>query len=386
MKKVLAMILALASVLSLCACGKDDYYVEEEDNNDQSQVIQEDIQQPTEPPQAAEPAIQPPTAAEEEQILAYMEAVSQISGYRTGELSQMNCYIGADYHYYTETYPDNSVLEYFFQVILDSDVVDKFAGTEYAANYDLEYWDRNEVLGWFGQISNVMLCTKRTDMDALGNTNNTYLYKVWGYDPMGVKISPEAEARHLVEIGLPVIDEDIMDAHDVRRDVYDENGNLTAIEYYDLYDTEKTTNIRLIPTFDDAGRIASLDGMRSSGQSFKVYYTYDEKGNLTCLKAEGIYGNPTTTYTYDDAGRIIGINENGEWIRTYTYDDNGNLSGSTHKRYYGSFLDQDIAVSYEYDNLGRVIRTYCRDVEAGGQTQAIYDLVYGDYYYLQPAA
>jgi galactose mutarotase-like enzyme len=80
---------------------------------------------------------------------------------------------------------------------------------------------------------------------------------------------------------------------------------------------------------------------------------------------------------------------NGEGMRKFVecYDETtGRLVSATMQKRYGSYVSEDFTVTYEYDNLGRVVKTFCQDLLAGGQTQAIYELVYGDYYFLQPAA
>lgn len=383
MKKVLAMILVLASVLSLCACGNDDYYVEEEAEEEVTPTT-EATQPQIEP---APPAVEAPTAEEDAQLMEYAEALCRLMDYRNGVSNSLTWEVNGESCHYSASYPDSRVMETLFQLVMNAAAVDKYAGTEYAADYPILNWNRTEVLGWFGQISNVLLYTQRTDMDALGNANDPYLYTVWGYDPDGAQISPERGEGHLIEIGLPLVDTDPSYTYNICREVREETGSLVALEYYDLQDSSKAVQVRMTPNYDENGRLIRLDAMRASGQTYQIFYTYDDAGNLTRQHTEGLFSNHSITYTYDAAGRITAMNQDDEWFRSYTYDETtGRLTSAGMQKRYDTYVSVDIAVTYAYDNLGRVVKTFCQDLLAGGQAQTIYELVYGDYYFLQPVA
>jgi len=85
--------------------------------------------------------------------------------------------------------------------------------------------------------------------------------------------------------------------------------------------------VTTIRTHNQFGEITSL----SSSAPFSVSYTRDNLGRIT-QKVETIEGvTATHDYTYDVAGRLTGVAENGVAVSVYSYDSNGNRTGGYNK-------------------------------------------------------
>src|SRR3972149_9084856 len=118
-------------------------------------------------------------------------------------------------------------------------------------------------------------------------------------------------------------------------------------------------------TYNAANRITGVTNTTSSGiQSFS--YTHDSNGNILSENSTGYgydalnrlsswnQGGTATAYTYDDAGNLTEVKENGTPVKTfaynaanqiinggYTYDNNGNMTS-------------DGTLDYEYDGENRL--------------------------------
>ncbi|MCG7940360.1 MAG: PKD domain-containing protein [Candidatus Thiodiazotropha lotti] len=93
--------------------------------------------------------------------------------------------------------------------------------------------------------------------------------------------------------------------------------------------------------------VMQITGTAYTGSDlYSVAYTRDKLGRVT-EKTEIIQGTATVySYTYDPAGRLSEVSENGTTTSTYTYDQNSNR---THVNgiLVGEYDDQDRLVSYE---------------------------------------
>ena len=142
---------------------------------------------------------------------------------------------------------------------------------------------------------------------------------------------------------------------------YDTNGNVVS---YITGDTESNTYY----TYDSNKRVVR----EQTGNSY-TYYTYDSNGNnlvYATLKedytgeAPALYDSSltcfeTTTYTYDDKGRVTSeVYSNGGSV-SYEYDNRGNLikevSSSTDETPY------IITINYEYDLLNNRVSSQCEN-------------------------
>jgi RHS repeat-associated protein len=96
-------------------------------------------------------------------------------------------------------------------------------------------------------------------------------------------------------------------------------------------------------------QFSEVDSDRASVAGSSLYsnaYTYDGLGRIA-RNVETIEGVATTfDYTYDDAGRLTTVKENGVATESYTYDSNGNRLTAT---------DSSGSVSATYDDQDRLL-------------------------------
>jgi RHS repeat-associated protein len=133
---------------------------------------------------------------------------------------------------------------------------------------------------------------------------------------------------------------------------YDECNHLTEIEYPDFsavsftYDLlgRKTSMVDSLGTttytYDDLGRLVSLDG---PGTNDTITYTYDAAGNRTSMTDQD--GNETE-YAYDALNRLSCLTDSGANVTSFAYNE---LSRVTEIVY-----PNGAGVEYAYDVMGRV--------------------------------
>ncbi len=110
---------------------------------------------------------------------------------------------------------------------------------------------------------------------------------------------------------------------------YDNLGNTLTMEHnFEVTSYEYTYNnlLEKITTPDDK----------------EMNYVYDDAGRLVNVND---YGNNAYVYTYDGANRIDTVKQNGVILADYTYDTSGLITGVTGDKY---------ATTYTYDNAMRV--------------------------------
>lgn len=110
-------------------------------------------------------------------------------------------------------------------------------------------------------------------------------------------------------------------------------------------------------TYNPDGTIASQSGgFLGSGITGEktTTYTYDDQGRITGASKQalvGSYGDGDYTYEYDDQGRVTKASSE-KLTYSYAYDDQGRLASKTTAQSGGSFTD-----AYEYDDQGRLVKT-----------------------------
>ena len=100
-------------------------------------------------------------------------------------------------------------------------------------------------------------------------------------------------------------------------------------------------------TYDDSGRILSEN--RTGTKPYTSCYTYDSRGNrLTAVRAENGVTSHNGTYTYDDSGRLTQCVDTATGItETYAWNNDNTLASSPGGGY---------TRLYEYDEEQRLIR------------------------------
>lgn len=132
---------------------------------------------------------------------------------------------------------------------------------------------------------------------------------------------------------------------------YNQNKDLVMVEY-----PNKVTEYI---TYDDAKRIVRIKYMspKSGEIIYQVDYGYNTAGKIVNKQVSGAgYSKKNINYTYDKAGRLVGVKTNNTVVSEYAYDKNGNrLSSRT----------QTGKVQYWYDNANQLLKT--------SQTEYSYD-------------
>ncbi|WP_127469440.1 RHS repeat-associated core domain-containing protein [Streptomyces sp. B27] len=92
------------------------------------------------------------------------------------------------------------------------------------------------------------------------------------------------------------------------------------------------------------GQVCKVTTKMTASKSVATTFTYDAKGNLKTVKAPAPLG--TTTYTYDDLGRITSARDARDITTLYTYDHRDRVKKVDSSNYQ--------TVSYEYDADGNL--------------------------------
>ncbi|WP_225976725.1 MULTISPECIES: RHS repeat-associated core domain-containing protein [Streptomyces] len=92
------------------------------------------------------------------------------------------------------------------------------------------------------------------------------------------------------------------------------------------------------------GQVCKVTTKLTASKSVAATFTYDAKGNLKTAKAPAPLG--TTTYTYDDLGRVASAKDGRGITITYTYDHRDRVKKVDSSNYQ--------AVTYEYDSDGNL--------------------------------
>ncbi len=154
---------------------------------------------------------------------------------------------------------------------------------------------------------------------------------------------------------------------------YDENGNIL---------TAANAVITYSYGYDAANRMTGATAI-TGGNTRAITYAYDNAGNRTSMLTPD---NVTTSYVYDDAGRLTSITNNtgayafaydfggrrttltypGGATATYTYDANSNLLNVLHARSGATLLQP----AYTYDQVNnRITRTDTLPTSSGNNLQ-----------------
>lgn len=431
MKKLICMFLSLATVLSLCACGKQ----EEEDTDTKKKSKKSDKQteaaansapttpfddmMPTEATDSTIPA--EPTEEEQDMIYNYYSAVRTLNSVAKASKD-------------TKEYSSNlDNVQYWYNKLLEFEDMQKWANTYYAAKLcidsDPEFfnpetdWDLQAVLAKFTIIEDVILRYEQITTDHLGNITDTRDLCQWHYNTDGNAKFITGEAKHTI---LELVGESNSETYRDGLREYDEAGRLTKITEY-RYDSIYSI---VTFTYDAEGKLIKQEKkMNTSGWAIDDF-TYDAEGRLT--KATWA-PHPNTisdevyemVYTYNADGtlakeekNVYDLTNTGERVIEayssveYTYE-NGKLASNiyTEKEYNitssysqgvtGSWLSNVYTATrtYTMDDQGRVSQeivipgdtiyyTATGDVQSTHQPSiASYtcNTVYGDYIVYTPA-
>lgn len=242
------------------------------------------------------------------------------------------------------------------------------------------YKDSAEHVNNFTILKDMLLDVNMKWVDNLGNTG-TNDREEYAYDSLGryTYTSSYAITRLLFgTIGRSGLNY-----------IYDKSGSL--VEIYKGYSNSKSEIYT--PTFDANGNLVSLECRNNSG-SWTNTYTYDANGNiLSAVYDDSNHYLHTSTFTYDEAGRLIRevitydeiSYSSSDYIYTidYTYDVNGHIATEVHTRDYITDFYNDSTVSYTYtcDAEGDPISAVIEDSTQTAYESQILEYIYADLYY-----
>ena len=401
MKKLLAFILALVAVCSLCACGTTEEYDDDLNDADGNAEIEVDepeatdpvITDPTDPedPENAEPEIadpnqtnpdKKPTEEQMQRLETYREAVEKIENYCYGVSDTISWRSENGYFWenHTAEKPNYYVLSSVYHAVADNaELVDEFKYADFDQDFETN-WDYEEVLSLFTVIADVRIGCNETTYNAAGNLQySSAVEYVWYYNREGDQLPVWKSSWYEIVSGLPVYNADTGRLSlTYNYTVIYENGEVKELHYMN---NGKVMTV-MTPTFGQYG-IVSAHVEHSNGAQMDITYTYDDQGRLTDIETAGLYGNYANHYSYNDKGQLVKSWDDKNKTYEYTYDEDGVLiSTLTYEvgTYTGAYGHQ--VITYTYDDQGRVLTASIVAQNATDNAKRVYAFTYGDYYIL----
>jgi len=429
MKKLICTILALATAMTLCACGsKEDDDTPKKDKKPNQQTESMENPKPAnpfedlEPTEATEPTLPlEPTEEEKEAMLKYIELVHNLNS---------NCKDLEAAPYANSTLQDISN-SYKTLLEMDKSVIDIWANTEWAekiynenkdGNPNFNHpadWNFDNIQSRFATIKNAKLTYTSTTVDNLGNAGDASTLSKWYYNADGSLRAMYGEMK-AQKISLysyySLIDANLNHLYE-----YDAQGRVSKITYYyaESFRAGDISSVRIF-TYDDQGHLDKMTVQHNT--SSNVYdYTSDAAGRITKITWTDSYEKFEINNTYDGTGRLI--REDKATIRTkddavtkreimeYTYDNTGKLTegtytensyqhGNTQNGLAWYISSQTISkFSYVYDAQDNLVQEIMvpgdtisyngmgeiRNTQPASYSQINYVTTYGDYYVYTPA-
>lgn len=387
MKKLLAILLCIATLFCFAACSEED---DDDDRKPSKKKPNKNNVEIVLPEKNEEELPAEPTEEERDRLYQYYYLCSQCQDL-SGDLSQ-------------------DQLQNLYRQLQEAEDLDRWIGSEYVENlYKNEFGeediiiDRQTLLNKFSLLEDVLLHYRRASWsDNLGNTETReHGDTFWDYDANGEVCRIRNEKVYMGDFGFR--------PSDFRFDMeYDADGKPLCKRYY--LDNGDVLYM-VVYAYNENGQCISEE-YRSNTNSEFVYFTYDENGRLAQSAWKNIF-EYTIDYAYDEEGRLIketltefssrSINKTlfptMQKVREYTYDDNGHLQGGAFSEidYYN--IGEDISgildgtLSFVTDEEGRILsetRTYNPKVTYPGKSNSqtiphtvsseTYEYTYGTYY------
>ncbi len=139
---------------------------------------------------------------------------------------------------------------------------------------------------------------------------------------------------------------------------YDVNGQVLSITRYNNLGGTGSAAVTTTQTFDDAGRLATIE---HAGPSHTTTYegptsgsdmVYDVRGRLLEFNNSR---DGTTTFEYDANDQLTGADHPTDPDEDYAYDAAGNRIGGAHSTGADNRLESDDTYDYTYDEEGNVL-------------------------------
>lgn len=416
MKKLLAIILAIVMALSATACANSDAPAPGDDSRPTTGTNKTENTTTAPQPEGE------PTEEELEQIQAYARSFKILNDWVNGEIENVYYYneeTGEKQRSNIEYGPDyaSSVLEYHYNVIQNCPAVDKWAGTQWAANTNIN-WDRQAVLDSFTILEDVALYETAVIMDHLDNVQENIVVHRYYYNELSqltdVKfiIYPNAMETQLPFELIETNPTESFSGNHILSYEYNENGQMTGMKVSG-YGSDNVLN-KITAAYHNDGTLATLTNMSSKGDAATTTYVYDSQQRVTEIQVAidaSTSGQRTYTYEYDANGNLVlgkmsytydntGKTQYGDSVTAeYTYTADGKLESCKHTLYNlhshdGSvYTKTEDVYTYEYDDQGRLVKATVVPGDAieaatgkvayrgeAAYAKAEHELVYGDYY------
>lgn len=399
MKKLFAIILAIAMALSATACAKPDSRGEnggDRPNTEHTAPTGE------------------PTEEELEQLQDYADSLAILNDWvngeietvyyideETGEKRRSDLDFGPDYA--------STVLEHHYNVIQNATAVDKWAGTEWTSDPAVN-WDRQEVLDAFTIVEDVALYETVKYLDHLDGVKDESVAVRYHYNQLLQLSSVHFLTTPNAWRGFAPFElvkshpEQLFPGNRILVAEYDDSDQITAVR------TENNSGgviNKSTVTYNQDSTFAAFTNVTAKGETTTATYVYDDQLRVVEIQVTG-QEQRVYSYEYDAKGNLItakevcnipnNLTEHLEIVtEVYSYSKDGKLESCerTEGSYFGGELSYETkdVYTYECDDQGRPVKATvvpgdkmnvkAGEVMHGGEAdyaKAEHTLVYGDYY------
>lgn len=381
MKRLLAILLCLVMVLLMAACNQEESQPQDEGGNAPS------VETPA-PVETAAPD-EEPSDEEREMIYKFRGIVQELDYYtENGHFEKgfvYSCKGHQGCHEYSlswTTIATQWALSYCYDQLQSMSAVDKWAGSQWAQDRELTI-NRQEILAKFTVLEDKFIRTTYRNLDALGQ------YTDDGYPQGNLYLEYDEQGRIIKECSYyPSIYQSIARYADQSDALYTYNpdGTIATIDVGpDVLIPGCDAEARLTPVYDANGNIATMTYLDAQGGEGSSEFTYDEQGRLisvhsTIPQYDGRLQEKVWTYTYDASGNLIEeeIKEPNKMpiLYLYAYDADNRLISVTEQDYL-----REYSTTYTHDDAGRIIAC---DIEQRDNAIQHHDYFYGDFYIYNP--
>ena len=294
MKQFFALMLCLAMLLSLTACGN------KEDSPTAPNTPSNTLSDATSVNTNASPDPETITSEETFALQKYVSILQILNNYVADGYIKVQAIVDGE----EVKYSGQEALNYCYKQLEELTVVDKWVGTEHTSDTSVN-WDRLAVMADFVVIEDVRLSETGITEDSVGNRSAVQQLGTWEYDESG-RVSMFQEQSNLKgsadngnHVFSNLIDQNPSGLRLLCDYTYDENGNLVELSYY-----RDQVYAKVTPSYDADGNMISATYVLANGTEGSAVYTYDQVGQLvsvTCpqLSESSIDGELVYNYTYN---------------------------------------------------------------------------------------
>lgn len=375
MKKLFALILCIATLLSMAACGADREDRDERDDRENPKTTESSKNNDPDNLETEKVSYEEPTAEDWEAIDKYRVIMRALKEYtETGYIYIEYADLGINNE--EETASGMDALTLCYEQLETLDAVDKWVGSEYINQED----SRQNYLNRFTVVEDVLLKRECVTKDHLGN-ESYFDTKQWQYNPDGTVHRVPFESG----MGSPALWIGRMLTSQIETNpgqvltyidpvlVYDENGQVEEIQYKT---DEGVIEAARFFTYAE-NRVTGEKILYADGREEAVAYSYDSNG----LLAQMVYttGNPrhrfrsVYSYSYNDQGQMVqetisqekeDYDNEGTYapyattVLEYTYDAKGlpvRAVNTDTKNSWDTFEVKTDSWNYTYDEEGRLL-------------------------------